>query len=152
MPGEIGQPMSPGGVGQGGARPPAIFQTPVKMGADRFLAALNPGKMAVWTHGDDKTAAGTAIAFKIEEGSKPLKKPRGETVAVEPVVVAARTALGSLPGETFALLENVLEKNGNKIYHKGSCVLGETPPVVNRAESLPELSARLVSRYKKWTS
>jgi len=56
-----------------------------------------------------------------------LKIPGGEAMAVKLVMIAARTTFRSLPGEIFALLENILENDANKTYH-GAHVLGGNAP------------------------
>jgi len=51
-----------------------------------------------------------------------LKVSGSEAVAME-LPVAAQTACRSWPWIKFALLKNVLEKNGNKTYHENHIVV-----------------------------
>ena len=98
-----------------------------KMGADLFLAALNPAKMAVRTQGDDDVATGATIALEIQAGGKSLKIPGGEAVAMELMVIAFGAHSGPLPRVIFALLKNFLENNANKTYHVDLVFGGATP-------------------------
>ena len=97
------------------------------MGADRFLATMNPAEMGVGTHGEDKVAIGAAIALEIQAGVKSLEISGGKTVTMELVMTATWTDSWPLPGIIFALRKNILEKDANKIYHSGSRVRGATP-------------------------
>src|SRR5690242_11910432 len=135
--------MSQGGTGKEGARPHAFDQAMSEMGADRFLAATNPAEMGIGAQSDNTAAVRTKIAFEMQGGGKALKVPGGEAVSMDLVMVASRTDFGPLPRIFFALLKNILEKDSNKTYH-GTHVFGGKPQVENRAESLPELSARFV--------
>jgi len=87
------------------------------MKPDRFLAGTNPAEMSIWAQGDDTTAVGTAIAFKIEAGGETVEIPGGAAMAMDLEVAATRTDFGPWPGIVFALLKNILEADGDKRYH-----------------------------------
>jgi hypothetical protein len=97
------------------------------MGANLFLAALNPAEMAIGTKSDDKAAIGAAVALEIQAGGISFEKPGSKAVAVEFVMIATRTTFGPQPGKIFALLKNILEKDRNKIYHGAHCWWGNAP-------------------------
>ena len=92
------------------------------MGADCFLVATNPAEMGIGAQCDDTAAFRTAIALEVKAGGKALKVSGSEAVAME-LPVAAQTVCRSWPWIIFALLKNVLEKNGNKTYHENHIVV-----------------------------
>ena len=97
------------------------------MGADHFLAALDSAEMSVGTHGEDTAATRAPITLEKQAGGKALKVSGGKTVAMKFVNLAVRTDCGPLPRIIFALLKNILEKNGNKTYHRAHVLGGQCP-------------------------
>jgi hypothetical protein len=65
-------------------------------------------------------------------------------------IMATAGALGwTLPGIIFPQGKNILEHNGHKIYH-WRIVCGDKTTVVHGRRVLVKLSARSLSRNKKW--
>jgi len=59
------------------------------------------------------------------------------------VMVAFQTGCGADPLEILTLLKNLLELNGNKIYHRTSFVVWGVTPKSKRAVSSRKLTAQL---------
>ena len=127
---KIGHPMSQTGSGKGGARPHAFDQAMSEMGADPFFTATNPAEMGIGSQSDDTATIWTEITFKMQAGRKAMKISCGEAMSMNLVVVALWTSFGPLPLIFFALIKNILEKDGNKTYHEDHVCLGLTPHVV----------------------
>jgi hypothetical protein len=104
--------------------------------------------MGVGPKGDDTAAIGAPIAFEIKTAGKAVEVPGSKAVAPDLIVAALGTNCGPYPRIILALLKNILEKNGDKIYHVTCVCLGHRPRLY-RAESLSELSACL--KIKKRT-
>ena len=127
---KIGHPVPQAGAGKRRARPHAFDQAMSEMGADRFLAAMNPAEMGIGSQSDDTATIWTEITFKMQASRKTMKIPCGEAMSMNLVVVALWTTFGPLPRIFFALFKNILEKDGNKTYHEDHVCLGVTPQVV----------------------
>ncbi len=80
--------------------------------------------MGVGPQGDDTSAIGAPIAFEIQTAGKAMEIPGGKAVAPDLIVPALGTNFGPYPRIILALLKNILEKNGNKIYHVYCVCLG----------------------------
>jgi hypothetical protein len=119
------------------------------MGADRFFTATNPTEMGIGSQSDDTAAIRTKIAFKMKAGGIALKVPGGEAVPMDLVMVAFRANIGPFPQIIFALLKNILEKDGNKTYHVDHFCLGVTPQVVQGGEFARTLHPIYFQKQKK---
>ena len=75
--------------------------------------------MGVGPQGDDTAAIGAPITFEIQTAWKAMEVPGGKAVAPDTIVAALGTNYGFYPRIILALLKNILEKNGNKIYPTG---------------------------------
>ena len=135
--------MSEAGAGQRGTRPASVIQALFEVGPDRLTGATNPAEVRVGPQGDDQFAGWAAVALEIQAAGVTLEVPRSEAVAPDPIMATLWTDCGPDPRIVLALLKNILEKNGDKIYHCIVCVWG-IDPGSDRVESLPELSARFI--------
>jgi hypothetical protein len=104
--------------------------------------------MGVGPKGDDTAAIGAPIAFEIKTAGKTVEVPGSKAVAPDLIVAALGTNCGPYPRIILALLKNILEKNGDKIYHVSRVCLGHRPRLY-RAGSFAELSARFILKTKK---
>jgi len=73
--------------------------------------------MAVRTQGEDTITCGAAITLQIKAGRKTMKVALGVSVTPETIMPATGTLTGAYPWIILAKSKNILEKNGNKIYH-----------------------------------
>ena len=73
--------------------------------------------MGIRSKSDDAVAIGAPIAFEIQAAWKAAKVSGSEAVAPDLVVAAFGAGLGLHPRIIFALLKNILELSGDKIYH-----------------------------------
>lgn len=79
------------------------------------------------------TTQGAAVALHVQTENEAIKKTRDETMAPNLVMVAFQAGCGANPLKILTLLKNLLELNGNKIYHWTSFVVwGVTPNVKGR--------------------
>ena len=79
--------------------------------------------MCIWTRGHDTTTQGAAVALHVQTENEAIKKTRDETVTPNLVMVAFQTGCGADPRKILTFLKNLLELNGNKIYHGTSFVV-----------------------------
>ena len=91
--------------------------------------------MSIGTAGHNATAQGAAVTLHIETACKSIKKTRDETMPPNLVMVAFQTGCGANPLEILTLLKNILELNGNKIYHWTSFVVWGVAPKSKKAVS-----------------
>jgi hypothetical protein len=73
--------------------------------------------MGIRTGGHNTTTQGTTVALHIQTENEAIKKARDEAMAPNLVMVAFQTGCGANPLKILTLLKNLLELNGNKIYH-----------------------------------
>ncbi|MEI6703683.1 MAG: hypothetical protein WCL71_09135 [Deltaproteobacteria bacterium] len=85
---------------------------------DHLSACPDSGKMTVWTEGKYTTTRRTTVTLQKKAGRISTKVALGVSVAPETIMAAAGTAIWSHPGIFFTQRKNILEKNGNKIYHQ----------------------------------
>ena len=132
--GQVGQPVSQTGAGKFGTGPSPGDHAVGEMGMDYSDRGLNPREMRVGSKRNDTTAFGTATALQVKAGGKSMEKACDETMAPETIMTAAGTGRRQLPGIILAQLKNILELDGNWIYH-GNTWLGGITPSGNGAES-----------------
>jgi hypothetical protein len=115
-----------------------------QVGANRLLAASNPGEMALGPQRNDAAATGAAETLEQQSVGKTIEIAPDETVTPEPLAAAAPTAIGPRPGKTAPQQKNVLEQDRNMPYHnpttwkqglaapshKGRRVRQNSPPVL----------------------
>jgi hypothetical protein len=146
--GQVGQPVSQAGAGKLGTGPPPGAHAVGEMGPDLLDGGANPGKMRVGSKCDDATALGTATALQVETGGKPLEIARDEAMAPDTIMAAAGTGRRQFPRIILAQLKNILELNGNRIYHRNTMVRGYHPQEYG-AESSAKTLRPLCFRDKK---
>jgi hypothetical protein len=105
--------------------------------------------MAVRAQGEDTIAGGATIALQIKAGRKTTKVALGVPVTPETIMSAAGALTWPYPRIIFSRRKNLLEQNGNKIYHEVTLVVGGNPPGGNWAEGSAKLSARSILKTKK---
>jgi hypothetical protein len=140
--GQVRQPMAHAGWGQRRRRPAACCYTESKQDADGFFAAADSAEMGVRTGRHNATTQGTAVALQMQTENKSIKKTRNEAMAPNPEMVAVQTGGRPYPRKILTLLKNVLELNGNKIYHEASFVVWGVTPRRKRAVSSRKLTAQ----------
>jgi hypothetical protein len=146
--GYIAPPISQAGTGKVGTGPMPHCFAAGKMFTNHFPACTDPGKMTVGTQGKYATTRRTAIAFQINAGRKSKEIALDITMAPETIMPAAGTYTRPLPGIILAQSKNLLEENGNKIYHQETLLQGVIPPVVNGRGVRRKLSARSILKIK----
>jgi len=115
--GKVGEPVPKVRMGQRRTGPAPLFLTLLEVNSDRFLRAANTAEVGVWSKGDDVFALRAPIALEIQTASKSAKVPGSKAMPPDLVVPAGGTYLGLHPRIVLALLKNILEQNGDKIYH-----------------------------------
>ena len=95
----------------------ASCYTECKQGTDGFFAATDSAEMTVRAGGHNTATQGTAVALHVQTEDETIKKARDKAMAPNLVMVAFQTGCGANPLEILTLLKNLLELNGNKIYH-----------------------------------
>jgi len=73
--------------------------------------------MGIGAGGHNTTTQGAAVALHVQTENETIKKTGDETMAPDLVMVAFQTGCGANPLKILTLFKNVLELNGNKIYH-----------------------------------
>ena len=96
----------------------------LNMVADQLSACSDSREMAVGTQGEDTMACGATIALQIKAGRKTTEVALGVAVPPETIMPAAWTYNWSHPRIFFPKLKNILEQNGNKIYHQRTLLRG----------------------------
>lgn len=86
---------------------------------------------------------GAAVALHIQTGNESIKKSRDKAMAPNLEMVTVQAGYGADPREILTLLKNILELNGNKIYHGTSFVVWGVTPRSKRAVSSRKLTAQL---------
>jgi hypothetical protein len=76
--------------------------------------------VGIWTQGGDAAAVGTPIAFEIQAAGKAAEVSCCKAMTPDLVMAACGADLGLHPRIIFALLKNILELSGDKIYHVSS--------------------------------
>jgi len=122
LPGEVAEPVSEQRTGQRGAGPAPLVLAVLEMDTDGLSATTNAAEVAIGAKGNDATAVGTSIALEIKALRKPAEVPGGKAVPPDLVAAALGTDLGPHPRIILALLKNILEQDGDKIYHDISLV------------------------------
>jgi len=102
--------------------------------ADYLHACADPGEMTVGTKGEYAMTGGTTVALQVKAGRVSPEVAPDITVAPETIMPAAGTCTRPLPGIILAQNKNLLEQNGNKIYHHITIVVGVSLPVVTGGE------------------
>jgi len=125
--GQVGQPVSQAGARKFGTGPPSGAYAVGEMGPDHLDGGANSGKMRVGSKRDDATALGTAAALQVETGGKPIEIARDEAMAPDTIMAATGTGRRQFPRIILAQLKNILELNGNRIYHRNTMVRGYHP-------------------------
>ena len=87
------------------------------MGSNRLTGTANPAEVGIWSKGDDSETIGAPIAFEIQAAGKAAEISGSKAMAPDLVMAARGTVLGLHPGIFLALLKNILELDGDKIYH-----------------------------------
>jgi hypothetical protein len=96
----------------------------LNMVADHFYTCSDSGKMAVRTKSEDTITCRATIALQIKAGRKTTEVALGVAVPPETIMPAAWTYNWSHPRIFFPKLKNILEQNGNKIYHQRTLLRG----------------------------
>ncbi|MBV5329930.1 MAG: hypothetical protein JZU65_20275 [Chlorobium sp.] len=135
MASQVRHPMTHAGWRQARTEPAARCYTESKQGADGFFAAADSTEMGIWTAGHNTMTQGAAVALHVQTENEAIKKTRDEAMAPDLVMVASQTGSGANPLEILTLLKNILELNGNKIYHGTSFVVWGVTPKSKRAVS-----------------
>lgn len=73
--------------------------------------------MGIRAGGHNTATQGAAVALHVQTENETIKKTRDETMTPNLGMVASQTGYGANPPEILTLLKNLLELNGNKIYH-----------------------------------
>ena len=146
--GQVGQAVSQTGAGKLGTGPPPGAHAVGEMGPDHLDGGANPREMRVGSKREDATALGTATALQVETGGKPLEIVRDEAMAPDTIMAAAGTGRRQFPRIILAQLKNILELNGNRIYHRNTMVRGYHPQEYG-AESSAKTLRPLCFRDKK---
>ena len=94
------------------------------MVADHVYTCSDAGKMAVRTKSEDTITCRATIALQIKAGRKATEVALGISVTPETIMPAAGTLTWSHPGIILASRKNLLEQNGNKIYHQRTLLRG----------------------------
>jgi hypothetical protein len=105
--------------------------------------------MAVRAQGEDTITGRATIALQIKAGRKTTEVALSISVPPETVMPTTGTLTWPHPGIILASRKNLLEQNGNKIYHEVTLVVGGNPPGGNWAEGSAKLSARSILKTKK---
>jgi hypothetical protein len=105
--------------------------------------------MAVRSQGEDAITGGATIALQIKAGRKTTEVALGVAVPPETIMPATGTLTWPNPGIILASRKNLLEQNGNKIYHEVTFVVGGNSPGSNWAGSSAKLSARSILKIEK---
>ena len=87
------------------------------MGSNRLPGTAKPTEVGIWSKCDDAETTGAPIAFEIQAAGEAAEVSGSKAMAPDLVVAARGADLGLHPRIIFALLKNILELNGNKIYH-----------------------------------
>jgi hypothetical protein len=114
---QVRHPMAHTGWRQGIRLPAACCYTESKQNTDGFFAATDSAEMGIGSGRHNTTTQGAAVALHVQTKNEAIKKTRNEAMAPNLVMVAFQTGCGANPREILTLLKNVLELNGNKIYH-----------------------------------
>jgi len=122
--GKIREPVPETGAGQRGPRPAPFDLALFKVGSNRLPRTAKPTEVGIWSKSDDAEAAGAPIAFEIQAVGKVAEISGGKAMAPDLVMAARGADLGLHPGIILALLKNILELDGDKIYHVIRCCLG----------------------------
>jgi hypothetical protein len=97
--------------------PAACCYAESKQGTDGLFAATDSAEMGIGAGRHNTTTQGAAVALHVQTENETIKKTRDETMAPNLVMMAFQTGCGADPWEILTLLKNLLELNGNKIYH-----------------------------------
>ena len=87
------------------------------MSSNRFSGTAKPAEVGIWSKSDYAEATGAPVAFEIQAAGEAAEVSGCKAMAPDLVVAARGADLGLHPRIIFALLKNILELNGNKIYH-----------------------------------
>jgi hypothetical protein len=88
-----------------------------KVGSDCLSGTTKTAEVGIWSKSDDAAAIGAPIAFEIQAACEAAEVSGSEAMTPDLVVAALGTGLGLHPRIIFALLKNILELSGDKIYH-----------------------------------
>ena len=121
----------------------------LNMVANHLSTSSDSGKMTVGAQGEDTMACGATIALQIKAGRKTTEVALGVAVPPETIMPAAGTLTWPNPGIILASRKNLLEQNGNKIYHEVTFVVGGNSPGSNWAGSSAKLSALSIVKTEK---
>jgi hypothetical protein len=146
--GQVAPPISQTGTGKVAAGPMSRCLAANDMIADYLNACTDPGKITVGTKSEYAMTRGTTVALQIKTGRVSTEVTLDITVAPETIMPAAGTYTRPFPGIILAQSKNLLEQNGNKIYHDITNVAGVSPPVVNGWRVLRKLSAPFIQGIK----
>ena len=148
MASQVIPPVAQIGTKKVGAGPMPRSEAVLNMVADQLSACSDSREMAVGTQGEDAITGGATIALQIKAGRKTTEVALGVPVPPETIMPAAGTLTWSHPGIILASRKNLLEQNGNKIYHEVTLVVGGNTPGGNWAGSSAKLSARSILKIK----
>ena len=121
----------------------------LNMVANHLSTCSDSGEMAVGTQGEDAITGGATIALQIKAGRKTTEVALGVPVPPETIMSAAGAFTWPHPWIILASRKNLLEQNGNKIYHEVTLVVGGNTPGGNWAGSSAKLSARSILKTEK---
>jgi hypothetical protein len=142
-------PVAEIGAGKIGTGPVPIALAMENVLADHGDTGTYSWVMTVWTQCQNTEAGGTAETLQIEAGRKPAKVARHIAMSPETVMAAARARRRTLPRKILAKRKNILEYDGNGIYHQFLRLRVATPRET-RAESSRTTLRPLHFRKIKW--
>jgi hypothetical protein len=135
--------MAHAGWREGRRLPAACCYTESKQSTDGFFAATDAAEMGIGAGRHNTTTLGASVTLHVQAENEAIKKTRDETMPPNLVMVAFQTGCGANPLEILTLLKNILELNGNKIYHWTSFVVWGGTPKCKRAVSSRKLTAQI---------
>ena len=121
----------------------------LNMVANHLSTCSDSREMAVRAQGEDTITGRATIALQIKTGRKTTEVALGVAVPPETIMPAAGTLTWPHPGIILASRKNLLEQNGNKIYHDVTLVVGGNSPGGNWAGSSAKLSALSILKTEK---
>jgi hypothetical protein len=88
--------------------------------------------MGIGSGRHNTTTQGASVALHVQAENEAIKKTRDETMPPNLVMIASQAGCGANPREILTLLKNILELNGNKIYHWTSFVVWGSHPEMQK--------------------